>query len=54
MKCVSYFDKTVFVFEVEGQEQPSLYRKKYVERQGNQVIDVEPEKFPALFSRFNK
>lgn len=52
IKCVSYYDKTVFVFEIIGQEQPSLYRKKYFERHGAQVIEVEPEKFPALFSRF--
>jgi hypothetical protein len=52
MKCVSYFDKTVFVFEIEGQEQPSLYRKKYFERQGTQVAEIEPENYPALFSRF--
>ncbi len=52
LKCVSYFDKTVFVFEVEGQAQPSLYRKKYVERQGTQVFEVEPENFSTLFSRF--
>lgn len=52
LKCVSYFDKTVFVFEIEGQSQPSLYKKKYVERQGTQVFDVEPENFSTLFSRF--
>ena len=52
LKCVSYFDKTVFVFEVEGQAQPSLYKKKDVERQGAQVFDVEPENFSTLFSRF--
>lgn len=52
LKCVSYFDKTVFVFEVQGQEQPSLYRKKYFERNGTQVVEVEPENYPALFSRF--
>lgn len=52
MKCVSYFDKTVFVFEVQGQEQPSLYKKKYFERQGTQVFEVEPENFATIFSRF--
>ncbi|WAH57759.1 DUF262 domain-containing protein [Pseudomonas silvicola] len=53
MKCVSYFDKTVFVFEVKGQEKPSLYKKRYFERQGTQVFEVEPENFSSLFSRFN-
>jgi predicted HTH transcriptional regulator len=52
MKCVSYFDKTIFVFEIEGEERPSLYKKKYFERQGTQVIEVDPENYAALFSRF--
>ncbi len=56
MKCVSYFDKTIFVFEIEGQAQPSLYKRKYFERQGTQVMrvnqEVDPENFAALFSRF--
>lgn len=52
MKCVSYFDKTVFVLEVEGQQQPSLYKKTYFCRRGTQVVELEPEDFPVLFSRF--
>ncbi|MDF3196620.1 DUF262 domain-containing protein [Pseudomonas sp. 1928-m] len=53
MKCVSYYDKTVFVFEIEGQEKPSLYKKKYFERQGTQVMEIEPENLSVLFSRFS-
>lgn len=52
MKSVRYFDKTVFVLEIEGQDLPSLYRKKYFSRRGAQVIELEPEDFPTLFSRF--
>ncbi|MNG07861.1 hypothetical protein D3C84_911820 [compost metagenome] len=52
MKCVSYFDKTVFVLEVEGQDQPSLYGNKYFARRGTQVIELGPEDFPTLFSKF--
>lgn len=52
MKCVSYFDKTVFVLEVQGQEKPSLYKKRYFERQGTQVMEVEPENLGSIFSRF--
>lgn len=52
LKCVRYYDKTAFVFEAIGQEQPSLYGNKYFERQGTQVLEVEPQKFPSLFSRF--
>lgn len=52
MKCVSYYDKTVFVIEVEGQEKPSLYKKKYFERQGTQVFEIEIENLSPLFDRF--
>ena len=52
MKSVRYFDKTVFVIEIEGQDQPSLYKKKYFSRRGAQVIELGPEDYPALFSRF--
>ena len=53
LKSVKYFDKTVFVFEVLGQIQPSLWDNKYFERQGTQVIEVEAQDFSSLFSRFN-
>jgi len=52
LKCVRYYDKTVFVFEVIGQDQPSLYEKMYFSRQGTQVMEVPPEEYPALFARF--
>ncbi|MDQ4628365.1 DUF262 domain-containing protein [Janthinobacterium lividum] len=52
MKSVRYFDKTVFVIEIEGQDQPSLYKKKYFSRRGAQVIELGPEDYPTLFSRF--
>jgi hypothetical protein len=52
LKCVRYYDSTVFVFETLGQEQPSHYKKKYFERMGTQVIEVPIEKYASLFSRF--
>jgi len=52
LKCVRYYDKTVFVFEVLGQEQPSLYDQRYFVRRGTQVMEVAPEDYPALFARF--
>jgi predicted HTH transcriptional regulator len=54
IKCVRYFEKTLFVFEVIGQDAPSLYGKKYYSRQGLQVFEVEPQNFSSLFLRFNK
>ena len=53
LKNVRYFDKTVFVFEIAGQHQPSLFKKGYFERQGTNVIEVEAQNFSSLFSRFN-
>lgn len=52
LKCVRYYDKTVFVFEVEGQDSPSHWNGKWVERQGAQVKDIPADKLGALFDRF--
>ncbi len=52
LKCVRYFDKTVFVFEILGQDTPSHIAGKWVERQGAQVRDIAPEGMVALFERF--
>ena len=52
LKCVQYFDKAIFVFEVLGQDTPSHFGKTWPERQGAQVKDVAPERMNALFDRF--
>ncbi|MDP0928986.1 DUF262 domain-containing protein [Paracoccus onubensis] len=52
VKCVQYFDKTIFVFEVLGQESPSHVAARWLERQGAQVKEVAPEQMGALFDRF--
>ncbi|MGN8198586.1 DUF262 domain-containing protein [Salinisphaera sp. RV14] len=52
IKTVSYYDKVVFIFEVTGQDQPSLYEESYFERKGAQVFEVVPASYPALFARF--
>lgn len=52
VKCVQYFDKTIFVFEVLGQGTPSHVGAKWPERQGAQVKDVTPDRMSALFERF--
>ena len=52
VKCVQYYDKTIFVFDVRGQENPSRLGEKWPERQGAQVKDVPPERMSALFERF--
>lgn len=53
IKCIKYYDKSVFVIEILGQATPSLYNRKYFERNGAQVFEVQPENYPALFSRFS-
>lgn len=52
LKCVRYYDKAIFVFEVVGQNNPSHVDGKWLERQGTQVKDVPPDKLSALFDRF--
>lgn len=52
LKCVKYYDKTIFVFEIIGQNTPSHFNEKWVERQGPQVKEVPTEGMSSLFSRF--
>lgn len=52
VKCVQYFDKSIFVFEVLGQGAPSHVGGRWPERQGAQVMDVPPDRMGALFERF--
>lgn len=52
LKCVQYFDKTVFVFEIVGQDNPSHLGGKWVERQGAQVKEIPADRLGALFERF--
>lgn len=53
LKCVQYYDKTVFVFEILAQDGPSHWMGKWPERQGTQVKDVPPDRMGGLFERFN-
>jgi hypothetical protein len=53
LKSVRYYEKTIFVFEVIGQDQPTLYGDKYFERSGSSVKEIGPPDFPAFFSKYN-
>jgi hypothetical protein len=52
IKSVRYYDKTVYVFEVLGQDKPSLFNGAFYERVGAQVNEVKPADFANLFSRY--
>lgn len=52
IKSVRYYDKTVYVLEVVGQEQPSLYDDTYYQRSGANIAIVEPKDFPAFFKKY--
>ncbi|MGC4077490.1 MAG: DUF262 domain-containing protein [Rubrivivax sp.] len=52
IKSVRYYDRTIYVFEARGQEQPSLYDGKYFERMGAQLSEVQPKDFPDFFARY--
>lgn len=53
IKCVQYFEKAIFIFEVVGQKKPSHYKGKWVERQGAQVKEISPDRLGILFERFS-
>jgi hypothetical protein len=53
LKMVRYYDKTVCVIEVAGQQKPSLYGEKYYERQGASIKEITAPDFPDFFSRYS-
>lgn len=50
--CVRYYDKAVFVFQVEGQAEPSSYNGEFFIRRGSQLEVVPATEFASLFKRF--
>ena len=52
IKCVRYYDKTVFVFEAQAQQQPSNYEGRFYVRHGNMLAEVPVEQYGGLFARF--
>jgi hypothetical protein len=52
IKSVRYYDKTVFVFEAQGQSEPSNYGGDFFIRHGSQLVQVEPAQYGELFKRF--
>jgi hypothetical protein len=52
IKPVRYYNKTVFVFEVNAQADPSHYGEKYFVRAGTQVNEVQGVNLGTLFRSF--
>jgi hypothetical protein len=52
LKTIRYYDKTVFVFEVESQEDPSNYDGRYFDRTGAQLKEVEPTNLATFIRRY--
>ncbi|WP_432815063.1 hypothetical protein [Sphingorhabdus sp.] len=52
IKPVRYYDKTVYVFEAKGMDDPSMYADSYFERNGAQLSKVEPAMISNLIRRY--
>lgn len=52
LKPIRYFDKTIYVFEAEGQQDPSHYGGVYYDRRGAQLSEVAPENLAPFFRRY--
>lgn len=51
LKPVRYFDKSVYVFEAEGQEDPSTFNGVYYDRRGAQLDEVSGDRLAAFMRR---
>lgn len=52
LKPIRYFDETVYVFEAEGQEDPSSYSGTYYDRRGAQLDAVGSDKLTSFMRRY--
>lgn len=52
LKPIRYFDKSVYVFEAEGQEDPSTFRGAYFDRRGAQLEEVSTERLAPFMRRY--
>jgi hypothetical protein len=52
ISLVGYFDKSLIVFEAEGQKEPSMYDGRYYIRYGSQNNELRGEHLAPLFERF--
>lgn len=52
VKSVRYYDKTVFVFEAQAQEEPSNFNGSFFVRHGNKLVEIPPAQYGELYKRF--
>lgn len=52
VKSVRYYDKTIFVFETQAQDEPSNFGGAFFVRHGNQLAEVPSAQYGELFKRF--
>jgi hypothetical protein len=52
VKSVRYYDKTIFVFETNAQDEPSNFGGAFFVRHGNQLGEVPAAQYGELFKRF--
>ncbi|WP_127077910.1 DUF262 domain-containing protein [Rhodomicrobium lacus] len=52
IKSVQYYDKTVYVFETEGQEDVSHYDGEFYDRRGNQLDVVSNDRLSQFIRRY--
>lgn len=52
VKAVRYYDKTVFVFEAQAQNEPSHFNGAFFVRLGNKLEEIPPQKYGDLYKRF--
>jgi hypothetical protein len=52
VKSVRYYDKTVFVFEAQAQDEPSNFDGSFFVRIGNKLEEIPPQKYGDLYKRF--
>lgn len=52
LKTIRYYDKTIFVFESQSQEDPSNFEGRYYDRTGAQLKEVSPTNLAPFIRRY--
>lgn len=52
VKAVRYYEKTVFIFEAQAQDEPSNFNGSFFVRVGNKLEEIPPQKYGDLYKRF--